>query len=153
MYNTSNPAELYPNTTWELLPTDKHLKTTTGTPLSTGGSNSFTIQKANLPSVKLQVESFSLTRGTMNITGGFNAPELTDGGNTAIGAFIAGGMSAQSTPDAHRDGSQTGFTFDASKSWVGNTSSANPYTTNMGSGTAITINPTYITVRTWKRLS
>ena len=61
MYNNTNPAEIYSGTTWELLATDKYLKTTTGTPLSTGGSNSFAISKANLPAVKIQLESFSVT--------------------------------------------------------------------------------------------
>ena len=51
MYNTSNPAELYIGTMWELIASDKYLKTTTGTPLSMGGSNSFSIQKANLPAI------------------------------------------------------------------------------------------------------
>ena len=59
MYNTSNPAELYSGTTWELLATDKYLKSTTGTPLSSGGSNSFTISKANLPAVKVQLDSLT----------------------------------------------------------------------------------------------
>ena len=61
MYNTSNPAELYIGTMWELIASDKYLKTTTGTPLATGGSNSFTIQKANLPAIKLKNDNFSLT--------------------------------------------------------------------------------------------
>ena len=69
MYNTSNPAELYSGTIGRLLATDKYLKTTTGTPLSSGGSNSFTIQKANLPAVKVQLDSFQLGRGTQEITG------------------------------------------------------------------------------------
>ena len=67
MYNTSNPAELYAGTTWELLTTDKYLKTTTGTPLATGGSNSFVIQKANLPAIKVQLDNFSLTSKHINI--------------------------------------------------------------------------------------
>ena len=36
MHNTSNPAELYIGTMWELIASDKYLKTTTGTPLSMG---------------------------------------------------------------------------------------------------------------------
>lgn len=143
MYNTSNPAELYSGTTWELLATDKYLKTTTRTPLSTGGSNSFTISKANLPATKLQVESFSLTRGTMNITGEI-ATEVQ--GYQPNGAFYTSSLvnSGAGSPDGKQDDL---IKFDASRSWTGSTSSASPYTTNMGNGTSISINPVYITIR------
>ncbi len=93
MYNTSNPAEIYPNTTWELLANDKYLKTTTGTPLSTGGSNSFTIQKANLPAVKVQLDSFSLTRGTMNITGAISSSGTGASFESPSGAFYGNSKS------------------------------------------------------------
>ena len=151
MWNTSNPAEIYPNTTWELLATDKYLKTTTGTPLSSGGSNSFTIAKTNLPVTKLQVESFSLTRGNMNITGSFKVPDRNSQyDSSGTGCFTSSNASGFS---AHDRQDSTLITMDASKSWTGNTSSATPYTQNLGSGTAISINPTYITIRAWKRLS
>ena len=152
MYNTSNPAELYVGTTWELLPADKYLKTG-NTPLQQGGSNSFTISKANLPAMKLQVESFSLTRGTMEITGSFKGSGKELYLMSGTGA-ITPSRGNRLTDSASRDSSDSlGFTFTASKSWVGNTSSASPYTTAMGNGTAISINPSYITVRAWKRLS
>lgn len=151
MYNNTNPAELYSGTTWELLANDKYLKTTTGTPLSSGGSNSFTIQKANLPATKLQVESFSLTRGTMNITGSFKVPDRNSQyDSSGTGCFISSNASGWSAGDRS---DSTLITMDASKSWTGSTSSASPYTSAMGNGTAISINPTYITVRAWKRLS
>lgn len=151
MWNTSNPAEIYTNTTWELLATDKYLKTTTGTPLSTGGSNSFTIAKANLPATKLQVDSFSLTRGTMNITGNV-AIEL--GKHISGGAFYIDQINSTNNNSGAPDGSTDDMlNFDASRTWSGSTSSASPYTQNLGSGTAITLNPSYITIRTWKRLS
>ncbi len=148
MYNTSNPAELYSGTTWELLATDKYLKTTTGTPLSSGGSNSFTISKANLPAVKVQLESFQLGKGTQEITGsfGYSGFGLFDYAN---GAFYksGSGTSFSSTGYGYNIG------FKASNSWTGMSTSATPYTQNLGSGTAISINPTYITIRAWKRLS
>lgn len=138
MYNTSNPAELYSGTTWELLITDKYLKTTTGTPLSSGGSNSFTIQKANLPAVKVQLESFSVTTkphkhripsssGTSNSSGGWSSHDVT-----------------------RVDNEKNVYTLEAGGE---NTGTASPYTQNLGSGTAISISPTYITIRAWKRLS
>lgn len=144
MYNTSNPAELYAGTTWELLTTDKYLKTTTGTPLSTGGSNSFTISKANLPAVKIQLESFSVTTQPHTHT-------LNTGAND--------------NEDYHNNGDLKGhigqrwnITKHNLSGWINsgggaNTGTASPYTQNLGSGTAISINPTYITIRAWKRLS
>lgn len=57
----------------------------------------------------------SIEAGLPNITGGFNAVELTDGTQKVSGAFIAGGMAGQPSGTAS-DGSQTGFTFDASLS-------------------------------------
>ena len=139
MYNTSNPAEIYPNTTWELLATDKHLKTTTGTPLSTGGSNSFAIQKANLPAVKIQLESFSVT------TQPHKHPIYGGEGSNGVAGFVADYLQSRGS---------TGYKLcDAQNGGGANTGTASPYTQNLGSGTAISINPTYITIRAWKRLS
>lgn len=139
MYNTSNPAELYSGTTWELLATDKYLKTTTGTPLSTGGSNSFTISKANLPAIKIQLESFSVT------TQPHTHPIYGGEGRNGIAGFVADYLQSRST---------TGYKLcDTQNGGGANTGTASPYTQNLGSGTAISINPTYITIRAWKRLS
>lgn len=139
MYNTSNPAELYSGTTWELLASDKYLKTTTGTPLSSGGSNSFTISKANLPAVKVQLESFSVT------TQPHTHPIYGGEGRNGIAGFVADYLQSRST---------TGYKLcDTQNGGGANTGTASPYTQNLGSGTAISINPTYITIRAWKRLS
>lgn len=153
MYNTSNPAELYPNTTWELLPSDKFLKTG-NTPLQLAGSNNISISKANLPADKLQVESFSLTRGRMNITG--ELPLGLANGETSgyTGAFGAISKSISK----HNFSSYSNIrsymvNFNASNTWTGNTSSASPYTVAMGNGTPISINPEHITIKAWKRLS
>ena len=149
MYNTSNPAELYAGTTWELLPDNKFLKTGNA-PLQVGGSNSVKLTKANLPTDKLQVESHSMTRGTMDITGQI---ALDDGAlNHISGAFYK-----DKTINNDNNGSNAPYysiiKFQASRTWAGSTSPASPYTTAMGSGTAITINPEHITIRAWKRLS
>ena len=152
MYNTSNPAELYSGTTWELLATDKYLKTTTGTPLSSGGSNSFTIAKANLPNEKLSVDTFQLGKGTQEITGTFSGTGKEQSFGRASGAFAV-----QQGPYVDGSGVSSangiGHNFKASRSWSGMSTSASPQTQNMGSGTAITFNPTYITIRAWKRLT
>ena len=157
MYNTSNPAEIYPNTTWELLASDKYLKTTTGTPLSTGGSNSFTIQKANLPAVKVQLESFQLGKGTQEITGvhGWSAYSSYGWGVKYEGAFYKDYTGVGYTRDSNVQSNDSWYNtgFQASRSWTGMSTSASPYTQNLGSGSAISINPAYITTRAWKRLS
>lgn len=135
MYNTSNPAELYPNTTWELLPSDKFLKTG-ATPLQQGGSNSIKLTKANLPTEKLQVESFSLTTSPHNHT-------FPGRGNYVdnSGVVYAGGIGGGS------------YTIKTSSVDSMSTSPASPYTTAMGNGTPLSINPEHITVKAWKRLS
>ena len=156
MYNNTNPAELYSGTTWELIASDKYLKTTTGTPLSSGGSNSFSIQKANLPAIKVQLDNFSLTRGTMNITGEFYTMYENDTRieNYSTGAFKSSASTKLRTEPSEAPGPNCILNnFDASRSWTGNTGTASPYTQNLGNGTAITVNPTYITIRAWKRLS
>ena len=150
MWNTSNPAEIYTNTTWELLATDKYLKTTTGTPLSTGGSNSFILQRLIYLQQNCKLIVFH-SRGTMNITGNV-AIEL--GKHISGGAFYIDQINSINNNSGAPDGSTDDMlNFDASRTWSGSTSSASPYTQNLGSGTAITLNPSYITIRTWKRLS
>lgn len=153
MGNNTNPAEIYSGTTWELLPDNKFLKTG-NTPLQQGGSNSIKIAKANLPTDKLQVESFNLTRGTMDITG-TSTGVYGEPDQTVIidsGAFYRINNGQTKTTPAGWEKLGT-FGFQASRSWTGSTSSASPYTSAMGSGTAISINPEHITVKAWKRLS
>lgn len=146
MYNTSNPAELYAGTTWELLPDNKFLKTGS-TPLQQAGTNSIKIAKANLPTDKLQVESHSMTRGTMDITGTFEPHSYN---TKPTGAFTETNVGG---PEQGGAWSGCRVNFTASRSWTGSTSSASPYTTAMGSGTPLSINPEHITIRAWKRLS
>ena len=143
MYNNTNPAEIYSGTTWELLATDKYLKTTTGTPLSTGGSNSFAISKANLPAVKIQLESFSVTTQPHKHTIGSEV-RLNEHQWSNYRDYLQAG-------DGKFDKKNT--TDPCGSGGGQNTGTASPYTQNLGSGSAITINPTYITIRAWKRLS
>jgi len=63
-------------------------------------------------------------RGTMNIKGNFNAYQLTDGGNYGAGAFRGGGSINHKTVGTSGDDNQTGFNFDASRSWTGRSSGA-----------------------------
>ena len=135
MYNTSNPAELYPNTTWELLPDNKFLKTGS-TPLQQAGSNSIKLSKANLPTNKLQVESFIFSISPHN----HGIPNVERSGMSGRRGAISGGNTY-------------GIDSTTITSIGLNSSSASPYTTAMGSGTPLTINPEHITIKAWKRLS
>ena len=138
-YDNKNPAELYPSTTWELLSSDKYIKTG-NTPLSTGGSNSIVISKANLPAVKVQLESFSVTTQPhthKTIDKDYAWIEYLSGGGKG-----GGWLTTKNSPQIFT--AQGGGT---------NTGTASPYTQNLGNGTALTIQPAYITLKFWKRLS
>lgn len=137
MYNNTNPAELYSGTTWELITSDKYIRTGS-TPLSTGGSNSITIAKANLPNIKLKVDSHSHTQ-----------PAHTHGIRTWSGEGTGG-----SKVSSWANNFETNTDNIACKSAGGeNTGTASPSTESLGSGTAISIQPSYITLKFWKRLS
>ena len=95
-----------------------------------------------------------MTRGTQNITGRIYWYKGTEN-NSASGAFTYSYRGGEGY-EGHNSGTyhnQCKFTFDASKTWSGSTSSASPYTATMGSGTPLSINPEHITVKAWKRLS
>lgn len=133
MYNNTNPAELYNGTTWELLPSDKFLKTG-NTPLTQAGSNSISITKANLPAEKIQVETVSISIAphshTVNV--GMRTGYHDRYGNKA--GYVGG--SGATTNEVSAKGNDIA-----------------PYTVAMGNGTPLTINPEHITIKAWKRLS
>nr|WP_308008761.1 hypothetical protein [uncultured Fusobacterium sp.] len=137
-------------TTWEKIE-GRFLLSTSGSGRSeqTGGSNTVTISKANLPNIKLQVDSFSLGKGTQEITGSFNP-----GGNRMYAdnkVFILGNGGQGSNSGAAND--SYNITFKASGNWTGMSTSASPYTSSLGSGTPLDITPAYYTVHVWKRLT
>ena len=119
---------------------------------STGGSTTTTLTKANLPATKLQLDSFSLGRGTMEITASFF------GGNRNAG-YVSGAYQNNASPPTVWGGGGSGAyinflgTFAASRSWTGMSTSAAPYTTNMGDSTPFSNMPPYLVVNIWKRLS
>lgn len=155
MYTNTNPAELYNGTTWELITSDKYIRTG-NTALQTGGSNSVSIAKANLPNVKLRVDSISLSTSahTHNILA-----------NTVGGSDFNG--NATSAKISYRGGNRHGTDRDdywlsqsSSSPTLGQSSSASssipafsPNTEILGSGTALNIQPAYITLKFWKRLT
>ena len=147
---STNPATRFLGTTWQKIE-GKFLLSTSGSNASgqTGGSNTKTISKANLPNVKLQLDPFSLGRGTQEITGDFYTSNYA--GYAGSGAFYR----AQTGLGGHGGDSKSGnkIGFQASKSWTGMSTSASPYTSSLGSGTPLDIIPSYYTVHIWKRLS
>lgn len=149
MWNETNPASLYLGTTWELISSGKYIQTG-NTALQTGGSNSLAIAKANLPAVKIQLDAFSLSRGTMDITGGI--PLRLAGTMAPSGAFYRDSTS-RTIPIYQELTSGGGVSFQASKTWTGTTNTAQPQTINLGDGTPLNIQPEYVTLKMWKRTS
>ena len=100
------------------------------------GSNSIKLTKANLPTDKLQVESFKFSASPHN---------------HGIPNVERSGMSGRrgSTAGANTYGIDTTTITSTNLT----SSSVSPYTTAMGNGTPLTINPEHITVKAWKRLS
>lgn len=146
---SNNPATKYLGTTWEKIEC-KFLLATSGSNASgqTGGSNTKTISKANLPNVKLQVDSFSLTtilsrftnansKAGTNTNGSVTIPENGKSGELCTGASTGGAW----------------FTSFTNTTYNKSSTSASPYTSSLGSGTPLDITPAYYTVHIWKRLS
>ena len=151
--SSQHPAVKWVGTTWEKIE-GRFLLATSGSNASgqVGGSNTKTISKANLPNVKLQVDSFSLGRGTQEITGQIDYDRTPV--KAASGAFVASYNEqnvVHSGTDPYKYYDRTVFT--ASRTWTGMSTSASPYTSSLGSGTPLDITPAYYTVHVWKRLS
>ena len=134
-YDNKNPAELYLGTTWELISQDKYIKSG-NIALQQGGSNSISITKTNLPNITLRVNTFSLTTQphTHNVRGRHGWGD----GTTYM--TMQNAQTAWGTITTESGGGQ-------------NTGSASPYTENLGSGTALNIQPEFITLKFWKRLT
>ena len=148
--DNSNPAMLFLGTTWQKQEGRFLLGSNSAYTLgSTGGSSTTTLSKENLPNVKLQIDSFSLGKGTQEITGDFYTSNYI--GYAGSGAFY----SKQSGLGGHGGNSSSGnkIGFQASKSWTGMSTSAAPYTANMGDSTPFNNMPPYLVVNIWKRLS
>lgn len=139
-YDNKNPAELYPGTTWELISQDKYIKSG-NTALQQGGNNSVNIGKEHLPNIALKVNTFSLTTSShAHSYKRYVGYASGDAGNAPV------------TQDGN--GPQTRYTWDNTNLAGGeNTGSASPYTENLGSGTPLNIQPEFITLKFWKRLT
>lgn len=146
MWNNTNPAELYPSTTWELITAGKYIQSGS-TALSTGGSNSVSISKANLPSISIKVNSFSVTTQTHE----HSLTVKSEGGSSFSGRpeNVATGNGSQTSGPHMLNTSKN----KANSGGGQNTGTASPSTETLGSGTALSIQPAYITLKFWKRLS
>ena len=134
---STNPAVRFLGTTWEKIE-GKFLLSTSGSGASgqTGGSNTKTISKENLPNIKLQVDAFSVT--TAKHTHSYTA-------------FNPGARRSGGFPGGNDWGNN--YTTNTMEGGGENTGTAAPYTSALGSGTALDITPAYYTVNIWKRLS
>ena len=139
MWNNTNPAELFSGTTWELLTAGKYIQSGS-TALQQGGSNSVSISKTNLPAISLRVNSFNVTTQAHKHT-------LKSQG---VGTGWKQEANALAGVENNSYASNTGTTFSGGGQ---NTGTASPSTETLGSGTALNIQPAYITLKFWKRLT
>lgn len=133
---STNPATKYLGTTWEKIE-GRFLLATSGSNASgqTGGSNIKTIAKANLPNIKLQVDSFTLTTQP-------HTHPITFKSGTGVDNYpstYASNYSARNINTGEGGGQNTG--------------TASPFTSALGSGTPLDITPSFYTVHVWKRLT
>lgn len=152
--NSVNPSTTWLGTTWSKIEGRFLLGTSNSQATKlTGGSMSKTISQANLPNIKLTVDSFSLSRGNMDITGTFAGYTVRVNSNIS-GAFTSDNatQSGPSSTDNSVEGQNT-TTFTASRSWTGTTNSVSPQTNSLGSGQALDITPSYYTTHMWLRTS
>lgn len=151
MWNETNPTSLYLGTTWELISAGKYVQTGS-TALATGGSNSITIIKANLPNIKL-----TTTSATASIPEHFHYLVNKTNNNlkpTDTTNYISYGTWDGTYEAYHLRGNSTlPTTAKSSNAGKGTTGSFTLQTEALGSGTPITIQPNYITLKFWKRLS
>lgn len=171
---TEDPSTIWQGTKWQKIE-NRFLKGTSSNEETAmlGGSNTKSLTVANLPSHSHDITinedgnhthtqaEHSHGRGTQNITGQF------DGLNNQSSSQQYGAFYKTHNPESYGAGSGGGDSplgFDASKSWVGTSTSAAPaiYSagnhkhtakiSNTGNGTAFDIEPAYYTVNMWLRI-
>lgn len=144
IYHTTkneHPAVIWPFTTWEKIE-NRFLLATNGADYAgnLGGSHIKTIEQANLPNIKLQVDPFSLSVTPPDI-------QLY---NDYSGNNESGSKALAIEGSASRAGWSNGFIRINSG---GTTGIAQPYTSALGSGIPLNVVPAYYTVRIWKRIA
>lgn len=144
MWNETNPTSLYLGTTWELISAGKYVKTGS-TALQTGGSNSITLSQDNLPNTKVSIDTFSVTVSPHYHSEGHACWEDDPNAFGKDWTGEAGSLQFRETTKTLR--------YRTSTAGGGSTSTASPQTSALGKGTAITIQPEFITLKFWKRTS
>lgn len=152
MWNETNPTSLYLGTTWELISAGKYVQTGS-TALTIGGSNSITIAKANLPNIKLNTTTATATIGN-HYHYLFNNDKLGGGNDISNSNYpVREGADGSYASYIMRGSSTTPTLGKTSNSGGGTTGSFSLQTETLGSGTPLNIQPSYITLKFWKRLS
>lgn len=139
--SNQNPAVKWVGTIWEKIE-GRFLLSTSGSGGSgqLGGSNTKTIEQANLPNIKLQVDPFSLS---------VTPPDIQLYNNYA-GNSESGRNTLSTSGDADKAGwSQNYIRVNSG----GTTGIAQPYTSALGSGVPFNVSPAYYTVHIWKRIA
>lgn len=143
--NANNPSTVWLGTTWSKIE-GRFLLGTSSSQASklTGGSMNKNISQANLPNVKLKIDSFkpSISQDSSVLRGRLNGGPIS--GNGLI------------TPNNGAVSSQNGQCQNISSSLtIGNINSASisSQTSSLGSGQALDITPSYYTTHMWLRLS
>lgn len=137
--NANNPSTVWLGTTWSKIE-ERFLLGTSGGGASkqTGGSMSKTITKANLPNIKIPIDSFSLT-----------VQPHTHGIASYVTVYSTNG--SWKTFRLNDDNSISGAIQSLSSG--SSTGSASPQTSALGSGQALDITPAYYTCHMWLRTS
>ena len=150
MWNETNPTSLYLGTTWELISAGKYVQTG-NTALATGGNNSITIAKANLPNIKLNTTS---TTATVANHYHYVFNNDTNGNPISNSTFATKNGPGGSYADYNMKGTgNRAVNGKTSDSGGGVTGSFSLQTETLGSGTPLNIQPSYITLKFWKRTS
>ena len=119
--------------------------TGSGTSKATGGSNSKTITQANLPNIKLKVDSFSATISPHYHHEGHACWEDDPNSYGKDRTGDAGSAAFRETTKTIR--------YRTSTAGGGSTSTVTPQTNSLGSGQALDITPSYYTTHIWLRTS
>lgn len=136
--NSSNPSTKYLGTTWSKIE-GRFLLGTSGEGASkqTGGSMAKTIQQGHLPNIKLTVDTFSLTMQPHK-----HKISRDYSGSSKMAGFA----------------SNSGVKFGWTDAYIqadggGNTGTASPNTSALGSGWGFDVTPSYYTTHIWLRTS
>lgn len=159
---STNPATKYLGTTWQKIE-GRFLLGTSGSGVSkaTGGSNSKTITQANLPNVKLKVDSHNHSETAhdhymfSSVYQNKTFKHITDSTVKNYSPTYRAVMRNTTDRDDYVMVGADGLVANSGKTskGVGNTGTSTPNTSALGSGQAFDITPSYYTCHMWLRLT